>query len=106
MLGANRDVIAKRFFFHVVTVYRISPGTASAADIDVFALAAFPFIGFEVAQVAEDFRIFPDFTEGRLFDVAGGTVEIGTGLDIAKAVNQADCLCGYASFATSGGECQ
>ena len=71
LLGANRYVIAKRFFFHVVAVYRISPGPASAANVDVLALSAFAFIGFEIPQVLEYFRILPDLTEGRLLNIAG-----------------------------------
>ena len=43
-----RDIVAERFLFHIVAVYCIGSGATPSADIDVLALAAFSFIGFEV----------------------------------------------------------
>ena len=87
-------------------MYRISSSATPSADIDVLALAAFSLVGFEVAQVAENLRILPDFTEGGFLYVAGRAVEVGAGFDVAKAVDQADCLGCDAPFAASGGKCQ
>ena len=101
-----RYVIAEGFFCHVVAMYRIGPGPASSADIDVLTLATFPLVGFEIAQVAEYLGILPDLAEGGFFDVAGGTVEVGAGFDVAETVDQADGLGGDAAFAPSGGESQ
>ena len=84
----------------------IGTGTAPAADVEIFALAAFSLVGFEITQVFEQFGILPDFPEGGLLDIAGGAVEIGAGLYVAKTVDQADGLCGDAALAASGGEGQ
>ena len=87
-------------------MYRISSSATPPADNDVLALAAFSFIGFEVTQVAEYLRIFPDFTKGGYFHVSCGTVEIGAGFHVAKTVDQANCLRSDAPFAAACGKRQ
>ena len=52
-LGADGNVVAERFFFHIVAIYRVSASAASSADIYILALAAFAFIRFKVPQVFE-----------------------------------------------------
>jgi hypothetical protein len=42
---------------------RISTGSASAADIYVFAGTAFAFVAFEVPELPEEFGILPDVFE-------------------------------------------
>gem|GEM_PF-2962521 len=44
LLHFYRDVVAKWFLCHVVAVHGVCPGPAPSADVDVFALAAFPFV--------------------------------------------------------------
>ena len=85
---------------------RVGPGATTSADVQVFALSAFALVGLEVPQVIENLRIFPDFPEGCLLDIAGGAVEIRTGLDVSKTVDQTDGLGGDATLAAAGGEGQ
>ena len=87
-------------------MYGIGTGTASAADVQIFALPAFPLVRLEIAQIIEQFRFLPYFTERSLFDISGGAVEIRAGFYVAETVDQADGLCGNASLAASGGEGQ
>ncbi len=42
---------------------RIRPGAAAAADVEIFALAAFALVGLEVPQIAEDLGVLPYFAE-------------------------------------------
>jgi hypothetical protein len=90
LLHFYRDIIAERFFFHIVAMYGIGPSATSAADVDVFALTAFPFVRFEVAQVIKYLRTFPNFTERNLLDISCRAVEVGAWLYVAETVNQAD----------------
>src|SRR6185369_11812690 len=98
-----RHIVAERFLFHIVAVHGIGPGTAPSADVEIFALAAFPLVRLEITQVVKQLGVLPDFTERGLLDVAGGAVEIRAWLYIAKAVDQADGLRGDASLAAAGG---
>jgi len=97
-------IVAERLFFHVISVDRIGPGPAAAADVDVLAGAALSLVRLEIPQILENFRIFPNLPEGGLLDIAGGAVEVGAGLDVAEAVDEADGLGRDAPFAAAGGE--
>jgi hypothetical protein len=105
-LRFDRDVVAEGFFCHVVAVDCIGPGAAAATDVDVFALPALPFVALEVSQVFEDLAVLPQLLERGLFHVTGGAVEVGAGLEVAVAVDQADGLGGDAPFAATGREGQ
>ena len=48
--------------------------------------------------------VFPDFPERGLFHVAGDAGKVGTGLDVAEAVDEADGLGRDAPLAAAGGE--
>src|SRR5208337_4965803 len=103
-LHLYRDIVAERLLRHVIPVNRIGPRPAAAADVDELALPAFSLVGLEVAQFLEYLGILPYLPERRGLDVAGGAVEIGAGLDIAEAVDEADGLGRYAPLAAAGGE--
>ena len=83
-------------------MHRVGPGTAATADIDVLTLSALTLVCFEVSQIPENLRIFPYLAKGCLLDITCYPMKIGTGLNIAKAVNQADGLCCNAPLTATG----
>ena len=85
-------------------MHGIGPGPAAAADVEELALAALALVALEITQLPEKGRIFPDFPERGFFHIAGDAGKVGTGLDVAETVDQADGLGGDAALAAPGGK--
>ena len=75
-LSANGNIVAEGFLRHIIPVNRISPGSASAADVYVFALSALALVSLEVTEIPENFRVLPDLPEWCRLDVSSGPVKI------------------------------
>ena len=48
-----RDIIAERFFSHIIPVNRIGSCPTASANVNEFTFSALPLVGLEVAQVPE-----------------------------------------------------
>jgi len=83
-------------------MYCVGARPAAAANIQVFAYAAFAFVALEVPQLLEELGILPDVLKGLRPDVSGRLRKVTAGKHIAVYIDEADKLSGETSLRAPG----
>src|SRR3972149_6393727 len=89
---ADGDVVAERLLLEIILQDGVGPGAATAADVQIFAVAAATLVLLEGTERFKQFGVVPDLLEGLLLHVPRDHGEVGARLDVPLRVDEGDRL--------------